>query len=207
MQRVPEFRRVAEQFPWMRLESDGVFYLDLFKARRNLLGSGPLFGWWSTRGGEQPHDQNEADLGKMKTSPDMFMTLFKPSAGQVPSVRPRPGTYIHGEIMLSDSWPTDIEGWKLKDEWVPRLFFDEKVSPPPPPTPGQVKDWASWYEWRGFSMESPASLLMDYPLSVYHLLVDVLKVIDPAHSAGLRGRQELLVHYLGAEIELNFLPL
>lgn len=110
--------------------------------------------------------------------------------------------------MLEDSWPTDLEAWHLKDErWVPRLFFGGSGAanddPPVKPEPEQVKDWKSWYEWRGLSLESPAALLMDAPLSTYHLLVNILKVADPSSAT----RQTLEVHYLGVEIEMNFLPL
>lgn len=110
--------------------------------------------------------------------------------------------------MLEDSWPTDVEAWHLKDEtWVPRLFFGGNGAanddPPVRPKPGQVKDWKSWYEWRSLSLESPAALLMDAPLSTYHLLVDILKVADPSGEK----RQTLEVHYLGVETEMNFLPL
>lgn len=75
--------------------------------------------------------------------------------------------------------------------------------PPLRPKPGEVKDWKSWYDWRGLSLESPAALLMDAPLSTYHLLVNILKVADPSGAKP----QTLNVHYLGVEIELNFLPL
>lgn len=208
MGRVPQFQRVDSQFPWLRSESDGVFLADLFKARLSLLGSGPSYGWWSVRYEEQPHDHGEAELHKLRTSPGLAAALFEPSTRTRPATtikRPVPGVYMHGEIMLGESWPTDVEGWKIKEEWVPKLFFDEKAPPPKAPLPGQVKDWESWYEWRGLSMESPAALLMDYPLSVYHLLVNVLKVVEPARLN--ERRSELVVHYLGAEIELNFLPL
>jgi hypothetical protein len=48
-------------------------------------------------------------------------------------------------------------------------------------------------------------LMMDYPMSVYHLLVDILKVVDVGSAPN--ERKTLDVHYIGAEVELNFLPL
>lgn len=206
MGRVPQFQRVDSQFPWLRSESDGVFLADLFKARLKLLGSGSSYGWWSVRYEEQPHDHGEAELHKLRSTPGIAAALFEPSTWHATTIkRPVPGAYMHGEVMLGEIWPTDVEGWKIKEEWVSKLFFDERISPPKAPLPGQVKDWESWYEWRGLSVESPAALLMDYPLSVYHLLVNVLKVVEHARL-NERGA-ELVVHYLGAEIELNFLPL
>ncbi|KAG6381352.1 hypothetical protein JVT61DRAFT_5762 [Boletus reticuloceps] len=47
---------------------------------------------------------------------------------------------------------------------------------------------------------------MHYPLTVYHLLVNVLKVASPSRGSP-ESRQTLDVHYLGAEVELNMLPL
>ncbi|TFY73667.1 hypothetical protein EWM64_g10345 [Hericium alpestre] len=97
----------------------------------------------------------------------------------------------------------NVELWKLaKVEQVPKLFFDDDA--PARPQPGQIKDWKSWYAWRGLPLESPAALLMDSPLSVYHLLVDVLKLVP---SGGSATQHRLNVHFIGAEAELNFVPL
>ena len=47
---------------------------------------------------------------------------------------------------------------------------------------------------------------MHYPLTVYHLLVNVLNVASP-NRGPQNDRQTLYIHYLGAEVELNMLPL
>lgn len=187
MQRIPELQAVLNQFTWGRIESDGTFAQDLVKARLGVLGSGPSFGYWSVPGGQQAHD--------IPRSQQAAGTWVSRSKG-----------YIHGEVMLGEEWPTDVEAWKLKDpKLIPRLFFDDEFPPPQKPLPGQVKDWKSWYEWRGLSTESPVALMMDFPLSVYYLILDVLKVVrvDPSSAE----QQKLNLHYLGAEVELNYLPL
>ncbi|EEB91563.1 hypothetical protein MPER_10055 [Moniliophthora perniciosa FA553] len=47
---------------------------------------------------------------------------------------------------------------------------------------------------------------MDYPLTVYHMLVQCLEVTSP--TEGTRStRKSLLVHFVGAEKELNFVPI
>ncbi|KAJ6565279.1 hypothetical protein DFH09DRAFT_1315065 [Mycena vulgaris] len=54
------------------------------------------------------------------------------------------------------------------------------------------------------SLESPAAVLMDYVLTTYYLLTETLKVVD---LEPLEEKQVVDVHYLGAETELNYLPL
>jgi hypothetical protein len=190
MTRIPQFRNAFKNFTWSRIEKDGTFSHDLFKARIKVLGSGPLFGYWSAPGGLRPHDSQGLNP--------------EPKQG-TPTIE-RSRTYVHGEALLQNEWPTDVDGWKLKDEkHVPHLFFTDEFLPPAKVKAGEVSDWASWYKWRGLEMSSPVALLMDYSLSVYHLLQNVLKVVDP--NSTTERRQHLEVHYLGAEVELNFLPL
>ncbi len=56
------------------------------------------------------------------------------------------------------------------------------------------------------SKESPAALLMSFPLSAYWLVVHCLKVTSP--SAGSAGKRvPLRIHAIGTEVELNYLPL
>ncbi|KAJ7290689.1 hypothetical protein C8J57DRAFT_1276299, partial [Mycena rebaudengoi] len=96
-------------------------------------------------------------------------------------------------------WPSDVEGWKLQDEaFIPHIFFTGEFPPSARPRPDQVKDWKSWYDWRGLSLESPAAVLMDHVLTT-------LKVVNLQHPLG--EKQVVDVHYLGAETELNYLPL
>ena len=54
-------------------------------------------------------------------------------------------------------------------------------------------------------MASPAALLMHYPLSIYHILVDILQIAKCTHISD--ERRALQIHYIGAEKELNHLPL
>lgn len=190
MKRIRYFQAELKQFPWSRLETDGTCPHDLLKARFKVLGSGPNFGYWSVPGGRRPHDDSPTMIKVRKEGLPSNSTVG----------------YVHGEVLLGSEWPLDVDAWKFKDtDLVPRLFFDEDYSPPAKPSPGQVKDWKSWYEWRGLDMASPAALLMDFPLSVYYLITSVLDLVDPSSSP--TDRQKLTLHYLGAEVELNFLPL
>ncbi|KZS88091.1 hypothetical protein SISNIDRAFT_480037 [Sistotremastrum niveocremeum HHB9708] len=190
MKRLPYFQSELKQFPWGRLESDGTCNHDLLKARFRVLGSGPKFGYWSLPGGRRPHDETSSQRG---IRPGEMRSNY--TAG-----------YVHGEVLLGNKWPSDIEAWKLKDsKLVPKLVFDGESKPPPQPTADQVKDWKSWYEWRGLDVASPAAILMDFPLSVFYLVTKVLNLVDPSGTP--EHRQKLTIHYIGAEVELNFLPL
>lgn len=71
---------------------------------------------------------------------------------------------------------------------------------------GGVTGWSSWYAWKKLPLKSPAALLMDYPLSAYWLITHTLGLTTA--TAGHSDRRiPLNVHVLGAEVELNFLPL
>ena len=184
MKRHPYFTSQLKQFPWARIELDGTFNHRIFEARLGVYGPGIKFGFWSVPVAPDMHDKREE--------------------------LPHPEGYIHGEMMLQQQWPGDIDTWKLghlnaKGDIIPRLSFTTEFPPPSRVEPGQIKDWQSWYTWRGLSMASPAALLMHYPLSVYHILVDILQIAKYRDIS--TECQALQIHYIGAEKELNHLPL
>ncbi|KAF8651069.1 hypothetical protein AX16_004932 [Volvariella volvacea WC 439] len=196
MKRTEYFQSQLTQFPWSRVEYDGSCPHDILRARFGVLGTGPKFGYWSTRSERPTKDTKE---------PELFL---------LPDDLPLPSTtsYAPGQVLLGKAWPKHEDAWLLKNpEHIPILTFSEeseddgKRRPPPVLKDGEVKDWKSWYQWRGLPLDSPVALLMDHPLSVYNLLVNVLKVVSPERSA--ENRQELTVHLIGADYELNIIPL
>ncbi|KAK4701509.1 hypothetical protein P7C70_g4718, partial [Phenoliferia sp. Uapishka_3] len=187
MQRLPALRDIINLFPWGRTESDGSTSHDLALARHNVLGASvEKVGYWAQPGGQGSHD--------LARSASPLAVGDKSYAG-------------HGYILLSQL-PNERVGWKLQgSKMIPRLFFDDEVEPPKVPGTSIV-DWKSWYEWRRISLKSPVALLMDYPMSVYWLLVHVLKVVPLETLASFpTERRKLSIHYLGAERELIFLPI
>lgn len=105
---------------------------------------------------------------------------------------------------------TDEEGWKLKPELIP---YRDMANIPEERRPilitdfeGGVFDWDSWYKWRKLPKESPAALLMSFPMSLYQLVTHTLKLTSP-DAASPSHRKSLNICLLGAEIELNFVPL
>jgi len=187
MEKVALVQALLKQFPWGRIETDDTFAEPLVRAYYNVLGARG-FGYWSTPGGNKPHLPHPSHS-------------HPSNALQVDGVE----GYEHGYMLLSDKMLTDETGWKLEKRFIPRLTF-EPGTEPEIALKVNITDWDSWYKWRNIPKESPAALLMHYPLSVYQLLVHVLHIAGPnRNSPG--SRQALSVHYVGAEIELNMLPL
>jgi hypothetical protein len=110
-----------------------------------------------------------------------------------------------GTALLQPNFPEDRAGWKLPDKEIPWLEFDDAHEPPSFP-PNFESSWRSYYEWRGLPLSSPAALLLHWPLSVYQLLAK-LDLVPKATKEMPGERQKLLVHYIGAEEELDYLPM
>jgi hypothetical protein len=149
-------------------------------------------GFWSQRGGPKPHADTRY-LGREDGAEggDGF------GGGHVDGQ----GVLHRGEAL------SDEEGWRLPAELIPYREFGRLPNERWPLPAEEVLDgWRAWYAWRKLPLRSPAALLMTYPLTVYWLLVRVLGVTGP--GAGSEGqRKKLCVHFVGAEVELNFLPL
>ena len=67
----------------------------------------------------------------------------------------------------------------------------------------EVSSWAEYYAARELSPDTPLPLLLTFPLTLYHLLMD-----HPARAAkATTGDEPLRVHVLGPEKEAFLLPL
>jgi hypothetical protein len=193
MERLAETQAVISQFPWGRLERDGTFNFDVARARFGVLG-GDGCGYWAHRGGPVAH----LDQG------DSAFSTHDPAQGGLLKRH----AFLDGQALLARAHPAD-DAWKLPPRLVPFLDFARPDARRPVPVtelPERVGDWAAWHAWRRLPRESPAALLMAVPLSVFHLLVCCLCVTKP-HAGAPERRVPLHVHFLGAEVELNYLPL
>jgi hypothetical protein len=108
-----------------------------------------------------------------------------------------------GMQLLEDEQLDDRQGWKLPDKEIPWLDFESNDIPPPPTPPNFDHTWTSYYKWRGLPIDSPAALLLHWPLSVYNLLHQLHLIPSQIPLQ----RQRLVVHLLGVEKELDVLPL
>lgn len=191
MLKVPTVQATLMQFPWGRIESDTSFSNDVARGRFGVLGA-TGFGFWSHRGGPASH---LVDVDDKNTNRPSYMNAFVKSFD-----------YMDGTTLLENKHLGDKDGWKLEPELIPFREFSAEQAPPQLAAKVDIKDWDSWYRWRGLPKESIAILLMNFPLSVYWLIVNTLQLTNP--KAGSNGKRiKLNLQYIGAETELNFLPL
>ncbi|KAJ7440285.1 hypothetical protein B0H11DRAFT_1827949 [Mycena galericulata] len=109
--------------------------------------------------------------------------------------------YLPGFLLLERQHLRERAGWKLLDPETPWLDFS--FGGKPPKTGSFEQNWASYYNWRGLPIKSPAALLLHWPMTVYRLLTIAGVVPQPASET----RRQLTVHMLGVEKEVDFLPI
>jgi len=148
-----------------------------------VLGSGPKFGFWAL----EPPDLNVDSVVK-KT-----LGVNRPLSCDT-----------WGRILLSNKNYDEESGWKLPAEHTPWLTFSKGRRAPSFP-PAFEQNWTSYYEWRGLPLKSPAALLLHWPLSIYRLLY-LLGFVHTDPTGGTE-RRKLTIHWLGLEVETNFLPI
>src|SRR6186713_1298850 len=89
---LPEAKALTSQFPWANYEMGGHMMLGPVLAKLDLLGSTIEFGYWAIPRVEgRPYD-----------------------AASGPE---RPG-YIHGQMFMLKSLPSEEQLWKLKSPWI-----------------------------------------------------------------------------------------
>lgn len=197
MLRVGHVREIIQQFPWGKVETDGTTDDKFVPALHDVLGD-LGFGFWSRRDTERSHITTATHIppGLENTFERKMAILRKPAASD----------YIEGYHLLDVKLPCDEAGWLLDRELIPILHFESTDTLPKIATDVAISSWAEWYAWRRLPLKSPVALLMNYPLSVYYLLTDVLNVIRPEGRSS-SSPKKLMIHYVGAEIELIFLPM
>ena len=197
MERLPETQELIKSFPWGRIESDGSTSNEVIKARFDVLG-GSDFGYWSHRGGPQPH-ADQGMLSKVANNSPYGAILLKMM---------KAFDHLDGKDLLKQKHLTDEQGWKLPSRLIPYRDFTAQGAKRPvlvTDSSEPITDWARWYRWRGLPKESPVVLLMNFPMSVYQLLVHCLEVSSPKKGSPSE-RVALEVHIIGLEVELNYLP-
>lgn len=196
MQNLPQTQAIVKAFPWGRLESDGSFSFDIVRGRFGVLGSSG-YGYWSHQGGPVPGHQSGGDS-------------VRGSSAYVAGSSKLANSFEHldGKDLLGKNHLSDEQGWKLPPNLIPYLNFPSPVSRPTLVTEFErgVADWDGWYRWRNLTKESPAALLMNFPMSVYQMVVNCLELTS-SNAGQPNKRVNLTLHLLGTDVQLNFLPL
>ena len=147
MERVSAMRGIVSQFPWGRVELDGTHALDFTRAMHGVLG-GTGFGYWSDSDGRSPHLSNASIRGAANNPGNFPSNIYKTDKN-----------YRPGYMLLEKDQIDHKKAWMLDDGLIPMLSF-ERGKQPELASKTVVRDWNSWYEWRGIPKKSPAAILM-----------------------------------------------
>jgi hypothetical protein len=74
-----------------------------------------------------------------------------------------------------------------------------------------IDSWKSFYEARGYSLDNPSALVLEVPLTIFHLINQFhLKGLPAMKEGGifkLIVKRQITIHLLGVEKEADLLPL
>ncbi|KAL4201184.1 hypothetical protein AMTRI_Chr02g214890 [Amborella trichopoda] len=93
------------------------------------------------------------------------------------------------------------ESWGIANYPPDSPFINHNQEPSPSP-PILLSGWAEYYNLRCLPFSSPASALLTFPLTLHHIIT-ALSI--GSKSLLLKGR-EVVIHYVGPEAELDFMP-
>jgi len=63
-----------------------------------------------------------------------------------------------------------------------------------------ITTWQEYYTIRDIDLSSPVAILLSFPLTVYHIIANVIKLTS-------NPPQRILIHYIGVEKEICHLPI
>lgn len=102
--------------------------------------------------------------------------------------------FQNGAMLLERSFPSLKEGWKVLSD----CEYPSAEAPAKPIT-GGVSNWREYLTLRGIESTSIAPLLLTNVLTVYQMIHHELELT--------KHKKDLVVYFLGVEIELNHIPL
>lgn len=160
--------------------------------RISVLG-GDGFGFWSqsSLGLFEEEEEDEFMKIQFKKSPDIA-EMWRHGKGRRAHLK-----FIDGQDLPKEMHLDDTEGWKLAPDVAVRRPIRRR---------SLIGNWDEWHAWRGLAKSSTASLLMHYPLTVYWMLAKTLNLVS-IKPEDTKNRVHLTAHYIGAEVELNFIPM
>ncbi|KAJ3029186.1 hypothetical protein HDV00_009707 [Rhizophlyctis rosea] len=196
-------------FPWLGVAATGQSFPMAYCLAKNGVdvfdmgaGSGIRRGFWNITAHAASHALSyEQMIGKRREELSAA-GISKTEAEK--TILNEVGAYEPGAMLLTPSFPTDEDGWKLPELHFPRILSSHDPahsSTIPPPLNGKIlTSWQEYYEWRSLPPTSIAALLLHMPLTVYNMITKFPHILnDPS--------QPLTIHLLGPERELDILPL
>ncbi|KMT07184.1 hypothetical protein BVRB_6g155080 [Beta vulgaris subsp. vulgaris] len=91
---------------------------------------------------------------------------------------------------IGHNLPVLIKYWNLSSTLAP-------CGDPISPLSKQLSCWEEYYAWRSISLASPAALLLQWPLTIYHALQ-----FNASRLQSADGSKDIIIHYLGPDKEL-----
>lgn len=147
-----------------------------------------------TESGIFPRDQVLSALGLLGEDKGYWST---PSSRASHAAQHR-NQQRYGVMLNRPSYPSDDQGWRLPAGEIPRLHAFSEQSCPALLGAQVLTSWPQYYQWRGLPPSSIAALLLEFPLTLYFAITQVPR---------LMRESRITVHLVGAEKELEFLPL
>ncbi|KAJ8424817.1 hypothetical protein Cgig2_013012 [Carnegiea gigantea] len=81
--------------------------------------------------------------------------------------------------------------WNLSSTFAP-------CTEPASPLSKQLSCWKEYYEWRSIPLDSPAAVVLQWPLTIYYALQ-----LNATKGRNDQGNKVINIHYLGPDKELN----
>lgn len=181
-------------FPWLVLsEFTKTFDEKGCLAKKCITG----FGYWYLKAGPTPHSSDATHQVRLGQHMSENMDAFNASKTKFP------GCDIFyendmGALLKKKTFPNEKQSWELQDHEIPCLHFTDRTYRPTKLFPRLLSSHPEYYAWRGLSASSISALLMEFPLSLYLCIVKNPK---------LMAKSSLVVHLVGAEKEMKFLPI
>jgi len=148
---------------------------------------------------DQHHSNDVFSLGKLLERRGLngnhlgFWARPDPSSSKLLHEYDKNG-WCHGQMLLEESFPSIQEGFSI---------LKECEIPSGPAISNRPCSWAEYASSRNLSSSSIAPLLLTDVLTIYHMIVNELKL----NRRKPRNGKHFVVCILGAASELNYLPL
>lgn len=111
--------------------------------------------------------------------------------------------FIDGNDLLKKTHVSDEQDWKLSSRLIPYLDFSKSSAKVPvlvSKLSEPITDWKSWYSWR----QLPSGAVNGY---TSECIPDACAMPTSHQPIRHDKRISMTVHVVGAEVELNYIPL